>query len=129
MMHPPLDVTADLFGALDLKPIAAELLDLSRAAGDGKAARTLLKSPGLTVVAMALRAGASLLEHAAPGPLLVVPVQGEVRFGAAAHSGTADVRADIQDRRLLVMGPGVRHEVTAIEDAVFLLVIGARPPA
>ena len=125
MMHPPLDVGADLFGAIDLKPIAAELLDLSRAAGDGKAARTLLKSPGLTVVAMALRAGASLLEHAAPGPLLVVPVQGQVRFGAAARSRSAEVA----DRRLLAMGPGLRHEVTALEDAVFLLVIGQRPDA
>lgn len=125
MMHPPLDVTPDLFGSLDMQSIAAELTALARDADDGKAARTLVKSPALTVVAMGLRRGASLKEHAAPGTVLVVPVLGHVTFTA----NPSGAEADIEGHRHLAMGPGLRHAVTASDDAVFLLVIGARTGA
>lgn len=105
--------------------IAAELVELARDAADGKASRTLVKSPQLTVVAMGLKRGESLQEHAAPGTVLVVPVLGRVTFAAPATGAEADV----EGRRCLAMGPGLRHAVTATDDAVFLLVIGARPEA
>ncbi len=123
MMHPPIHLTNDLFAALDLHPLVDELIALARSAGDGKAARTLVKSPELTVVAMALRAGASLLEHAAPGPVLVVPLRGRVTFAAPPRTGPAEVA----DLHALAMAPGLRHAVTAAEDSTFLLVIGGRP--
>jgi quercetin dioxygenase-like cupin family protein len=123
MMHPPTLLTPDSFSSFDVHTIAAELLEAARAADDGKAARTLVKSPELTVVATALRAGASLLEHAAPGPVVVLPLHGRVSFTAPEQSANADVA----DGHLLGMGPGLRHAVTASEDAVFLLLIGGPP--
>lgn len=125
MMHPPLSVSPELFDALDLASIAEELSELARSAPDGKAARTLVKSPELTVVALGLKRGATLKEHAAPGTVLVVPVLGHVTFAALGSGSEADVAA----RRFLAMGPGLRHAVTASDDAVFLLVIAARPDA
>lgn len=125
MMHPPLAVSPELFDALDLPSIAAELSELARSAPDGKAARTLVKSPQLTVVAMGLKSGATLKEHAAPGTVLVVPILGRATFAALGSGAEANVEA----RRCLAMGPGLRHAVTASDDAVFLLVIAARPDA
>lgn len=124
MMYPPLQFTADLFQSLDVQPIVTELLAAARADADGKAARTLLKSPAITLVVTVLRAGARLVEHAAPGHVLVVPLHGRVRFTAPARPAEAHVA----DRELLALGAGQRHEVTALEDAAFMLVIGGRSP-
>jgi quercetin dioxygenase-like cupin family protein len=122
MMHPPLPLTPETFARLSTHEIATELIERARTEPDGKAARTLLKRAELTVVAMALRAGATLREHSAPGPVLVVPLVGHVTFTADAASTDAEVTADYA----LAMGAGLRHAVTATEDAAFLLVIGAR---
>jgi quercetin dioxygenase-like cupin family protein len=125
MMHPPLPFTPDTFQRLGTHELATELIERARTEPDGKAARTLLKSAELTVVAMALRAGASLLEHSARGPVLVVPLVGHVTF--TAPSVAAD--ADVAQGHALAMGASLRHAVTATDDAAFLLVIGSRPPA
>ena len=125
MKHPALGLTPDLFERFDLEAIAEELLGLARSAGDGKAARTLLKSAELTLVVMALRAGGHLLEHSAPGPLLVVPLRGHASFTDTA----TDTLGPVRDRTVLLFGPGRRHAVTAEDDAAFLLVIGGRPSA
>jgi quercetin dioxygenase-like cupin family protein len=113
----------DLFASLDLDAIARELLESARADADGKAARTLFKSTELTVLVTALRAGAALQEHAAPGPVTILPLVGRVDFEAPTRSETAS----IEGARMLAMSPGLRHAVTASEDAAFLLIIGGRP--
>lgn len=123
MMHPPLPFTDDSFQRLGTHELATELIERARTEPDGKAARTLLKSSELTIVAMALRAGASLLEHSARGPVLVVPLVGHVTFTAPSLSADAEVAQG----HTLAMGASLRHAVTATDDAAFLLVIGARP--
>jgi quercetin dioxygenase-like cupin family protein len=123
MMNPPLPFTPDSFQRLGTHELAAELIERARTEPDGKAARTLLKSAELTIVAMALRAGASLLEHSARGPVLVVPLVGRVTFEADSLSASEEVAHG----HALAMGASLRHAVTATEDAAFLLVIGARP--
>lgn len=121
MMHPPRNFT-DLFESLDLDAVARELIEHARTDADGKAARTLFKSPELTLVITALRRGARLREHAAPGPVAILPLLGRVEFEAPSRSRTAE----LEGAGLLAMSPGMRHAVTASEDAAFLLVIGAR---
>ena len=125
MTHPPRSLDDQLFEGMNLDAVARELLDQARVDPAGKAARTLLKGAGLTVVVTALRNGATLAEHAAPGPVMIVPLIGRVQFDAPTQSTAAAVEGG----RALAMSPGMRHAVTAHEDAAFVLVIGARPPA
>lgn len=123
MTHPPLTFASDVFETLHLDAIARDLIEAARTDADGKAARTLVKSPELTTVVTALRKGAILREHSAPGPVLVIPLIGRIRFEAPARSASAD----LDERRVLAMSPGMRHAVAADEDAAFLLVLGGRP--
>jgi quercetin dioxygenase-like cupin family protein len=118
----PLQITAETFTGLSLAPIVDELLASSELAREGKTARTLIKGRALTVVLTALRAGASLHEHAAPGSVLVVPIRGEVTFDHAEQSS----RVATDGEAVTLMGPGVRHSVRAHTNSAFLLIVGAR---
>lgn len=124
MKHAPLSILPDLFESFDLGTISASLLAEARDASHGRVARTLLKGEGLTVVLMAMRGGARLAEHAAPGPLLVLPLRGDVVFSR----GEGEPAASLREATALAVGPGLRHEVHAASDASFLLVIGGRIP-
>ena len=112
----------ETFAEWSLADLVDELLTSEPLQREGKTARTLVKSDALTVVLTALRAGASLHAHDAPGPVMVVPVRGEVVFehgdssSPVAHDGA----------RALAMGPGLRHTVQARVDSAFLLIIGPR---
>jgi len=118
----PLQITPETFTGFSLEPIVDELLASSELAREGKTARTLIKSKPLTVVLTALRAGAMLHEHAAPGSVLVVPLRGEVTFEHAAESS----RVATDGGAVTLMGPGVRHTVRAHSDSAFLLLVGGR---
>ena len=120
MSHPPLADDASLFEPLDVSAIADELLAAAGDAADGKASRTLLKSATSTLVVIALRRGARLAEHSAPSTVVIVPIRGHVTF----TTPTADAPAQVVGSQCLVMGTRVRHDVLAVEDAVFMLVIG-----
>ncbi len=120
MLHPPIPSTPLVFQSLDIGSIAYELLAVARQAPDGKASRTLLKGDESTVVMVALQRGVRMAEHGAPSTVVVVPLVGHVTFA----SPTTDVRAPVLAMQCLVMGSGVRHDVVAVEDAVFMLIIG-----
>lgn len=122
MNHPPLKIDPDLCATLDVPVLIASMSSALSEAGDGKVTRTLIKDRTLTVVLVVLEAGARLAEHAAPGALLVIPLQGRVCFTIPAR----DEQAELTAAQLLTLGPRLRHEVVAIEEAAFLLVIGAR---
>jgi quercetin dioxygenase-like cupin family protein len=85
----------------------------------GRRAETLLKSPGLRVILVTMRAGAELREHAAPGPIAIQPLRG--RFAFLVDGEAREVAAGT----LLGVEGGVRHTVRAIEDGAFLLTIAS----
>ncbi len=123
--HVPLHFAGSLFEHVNLRSIAELLLGSDISKREGRTARTLVKSEGLTVVLETLRPGAGIPEHVAPGPVTVVPLQGSAKFskpnGAEAVSvgvGTA-----------LFISPGERHSVSASEDTAFLIVIGLQEGA
>jgi quercetin dioxygenase-like cupin family protein len=89
----------------------------------GRRAETLIKADGLRVVLVTMRAGISLHEHTAPGPITIHALRG--RFG---------VTFDGQEREigpgdLVSLAAGVRHAVTTVEAGAFLLTIGWGPGA
>lgn len=121
-MSDPIHVNPDTFAGMSLQPLVDELLASPQVEREGKTARTLVKDPSLTVVLTVLRAGAQLLEHAAPGSVVVVPIRGDVKF---EHEQQASTTA-VEGAQITVMGPGLRHRVVAQSDSAFLLIIGAR---
>ncbi|MGZ4317393.1 MAG: cupin domain-containing protein [Gaiellaceae bacterium] len=66
-------------GPVDLLEVARELLDEARRSDAGRAARTLTPGAGkpLKQTLLALKAGASLQEHVAPGPATIQILTGE----------------------------------------------------
>lgn len=83
----------------------------------GRRSETLIKTDRLRVVLVTMRAGASLREHSAPGPITIHALQGrfEVESGGVA--------ADLPAGSLISFGAGVHHAVHATEDGAFLLTI------
>ena len=83
----------------------------------GKRAITLTKQGGLRVVLIALRPGATLDEHLAVGALTVQVLEGRVRFDAGGETRV------LMPGELLALEPGLRHDVQAVDESVFLLTL------
>ena len=85
----------------------------------GRRAETLVKTDGLRVVLVTMRAGATLHEHTAPGPITVHALQGSFRVTVEADAH------ELAAGGLISIATGIRHAVHALEDGAFLLTIGA----
>jgi quercetin dioxygenase-like cupin family protein len=85
-----------------------------------RGANTLVSTPALKLVLTALRKGARLQEHQAPGSVAIQVVSGRLRV----HAGADDV--ELPAGHVLVLEPGQRHDAEALEDAVFLLTVAGR---
>jgi quercetin dioxygenase-like cupin family protein len=98
--------------------LGAEIERFQPGAGaSGRRAETLVKTDRLRLVLVTMRAGATLEEHTAPGPITIQSLRG--RF-AVTVEGTA---YELSDGELIAVEAGVRHAVRAIVDGAFLLTI------
>jgi quercetin dioxygenase-like cupin family protein len=82
-------------------------------------AKTLVKEPDFRIVLVALKRGARIETHRAPGRLSIQTVIGRLRVGVG------DQTVDLPARRILALDPNVAHEVAASEDedSAFLLTV------
>ena len=111
--------THDLEGEhmlLDLGEAMTELHGSSQGS-QTRGAVTLLKQDGLSVVLTHLHTGATLQEHAAPGPVTIQVLDGHVRVKIE------DDLLDVPAGRLLAFRARVRHAVEALEDSTLLLTL------
>jgi quercetin dioxygenase-like cupin family protein len=100
---------------VDLRALAAELLEKAASGRSRRAAHTLAHPvDGLRQTVIALLAGVDLGEHESPGPASLQVLQGTVRV-VAGNGGTALRTGEIAP---VPMG---RHGVHADEDSVVLL--------
>ncbi|HZU14399.1 MAG TPA: cupin domain-containing protein [Chloroflexota bacterium] len=102
----------------DLRRELDELRTQESYASAKPAGKTLVKEPDLRIVLMALKAGGRLEEHRASGPISIQGIEGRLRLRLPATS------IDVGAGELLMLEPGVPHDVEAVEDGVFLLTIG-----
>ena len=102
---------------LDLGEEQQAVLQAARAAGTGHTAKTLVKDGPLRVVLLGLKAGATLREHKAEGPVTIQVLQGSPRVSSG---GTGE---DLPVGSMQVFGGGVSHSVEASSDSVLLLTI------
>lgn len=106
---------------LDLAEAAVELRASEHQ--EDRHAVTLVREGGLSVVLTHLRPGATLREHAAPGPTTVHVLDGHVRCLLG------DEQIDAPAGRLVAFDAGIRHTVEAVEDSTLLLTLSERRDA
>ncbi len=120
--HVPLHFAGSSFDHVDLRSIAEQLLSSDIAKRERRTARTLAKSKRLTVILEALRPGGEIREHAARGPVTIIPLLGSAKFSKPNGAEAISVDAGTA----LFIPPGERHSVSASEDTAFLIVIGSQ---
>jgi len=84
---------------------------------ESRAALTLVKTPAVTIVLLALHAGAVLKEHHAEGPIAVAVLEGVIRFKASGEERV------LRPGGLLALGRAIPHEVEALEVSAFVLTV------
>jgi quercetin dioxygenase-like cupin family protein len=84
---------------------------------NGRTGTTLVKTPDLRVVLEAVRAGARLQEHQAPGPVTIQVLSGELRFVSEGEV------IYLREGELLAALDRQPHSVEAVTDSAFLLTI------
>jgi quercetin dioxygenase-like cupin family protein len=88
----------------------------------GSRTTALLKAHQLEVVRLVLLAGKSLPEHAAPGEITVLCIEGAVEF--SAPTGVQPMHAG----DFIHLHAGVPHALTATADSSLLVTICLAPP-
>lgn len=102
----------------DLASVARELRAEEPYLREGQAARTLLRTPDLRIVVVALKSGKTISEHHASVTASVQTLSGHVRLQLPKQS------IDVVEGQLLMMGAGLPHDVHAETDSTFLLTLG-----
>lgn len=100
--------------------LAAEsqsLRDEPRTARDGHRQITLFRGGGLSILLFDFERGGWLKDHAADGYVIVQVLSGEIRIA------TADEEYRMPAGSLLVLKPGIRHDVRAEAESRMLLTV------
>ena len=115
--EPPADRLAKTTASFHL---AAELENLRAEPAwrdSDRNAKTLFKKPHLRVVLLALKAGARLEKHEAPGPITVHALAGRLRVRLTNET------VELAPGEILSVDGGLAHDVEAIEQSALLLTI------
>lgn len=107
------------------RPAAAHLLDLDSAAdqlvrdlaGKRRQTKTLARESGVSVLLMAMDAGDAVREHSADGVVTIHTLRGNTVLTVGADEFT------LSAGNLIMLQPGVRHDIRAEKQSVVLLTI------
>ena len=88
---------------------------------DGHRQITLFRGGGVSIVLFAFERGGSLKDHAADGYVTIEVLGGDLQVT------TAEGEHRMRDRSLLVLRPGVRHDVRATAASRMLLTVRLDP--
>jgi quercetin dioxygenase-like cupin family protein len=80
-------------------------------------AKTLVKEPDFRLVLISLRRDGRMEEHRAPGRISIQTLTGRLRLYVQGET------IDLTVGQVLVLDPGVTHDVEALEESAFLLTI------
>jgi quercetin dioxygenase-like cupin family protein len=104
--------------SFDLADVARALRAEEPYLRDGQSSRTLIRSPDLRIVLVALERGKTLAEHHANATASIQTRSGHIRLRLPERS------VEVSEGQLLVMGAGLPHDVYAETDSTFLLTLG-----
>ncbi|MCC6642573.1 MAG: cupin domain-containing protein [Deltaproteobacteria bacterium] len=117
----PIELTQEALAFFSLPTLAEDLRRDAEYEHSGVSAITLTRDDSVTLVLVALRKGASMRRHRAPSAATVVLLSGRVKFVAGDGAETA-----LDPGSLAAFSPDVLHAVEALEDAVYVVIIGGR---
>jgi quercetin dioxygenase-like cupin family protein len=106
---------------ISLPAVASEELHTAGSTPSGRASKTVYgdRTSHLRQTVIAMVGGAALNEHDSPGEATVFVLQGHVELSAGD-----DVSTGVSGDLLIV--PGARHALTALEDSVVVLTVALR---
>jgi NADH:ubiquinone oxidoreductase subunit F (NADH-binding)/quercetin dioxygenase-like cupin family protein len=113
----PIETPVPLRGYLDLNHEMAELQSSEFWKSSDRMAKTLAKEGNLRLVMTLAKGGAILKEHKAEGGVSILVLRGRIRIKV----DTNDI--ELEQSQMLVLSPGARHSVEALEDSAFLISI------
>ena len=85
----------------------------------GRTTKMLVKHTEFKIVLVAMRAGNTWEEHETDARIIVQPIFGHIRFR------TPESSFDLREGQILVLNPGVSHDVSALEESAFLLTLSS----
>jgi quercetin dioxygenase-like cupin family protein len=118
----PVELTAGALEFFQLHALAEHLREEDEYRRTGVSAVSLTRDGHATHVLIALRKGGVMREHRAPSAASVVVLSGRVVFAAGGDAR----RTELDAGALAAFSADVPHAVEALEDAVYLLMIGGR---
>jgi quercetin dioxygenase-like cupin family protein len=83
----------------------------------GRNSRTLARFDDLRIVLTAIQANTTIHEHRSAGRISLQTIEGHLRMHAGGRA------FDLPAGKVIVLDPGVPHDVHAMEDSAFLLTI------
>lgn len=101
--------------SFDFHAEAAAIRAEPRETRQGHRQKTLFKHEGRTIALFVMEKDGSIGDHSAAGTVTIQPVEGELVVTVDGENKT------LKSGHMLVIAPGVRHEVRATEEAVFVL--------
>jgi quercetin dioxygenase-like cupin family protein len=101
-----LDLASELAGSREHKPWPS-----------GLHSKLLLKADDLRLVLIAMEAGAKIKEHHADGSVSIHALEGTLCIHVQAREH------DLHAGQILILAPGIKHDVEARADSAFLLTI------
>lgn len=114
----PVDLNTSLTKAFPLVSMAEKLMEEAASATSGRASLTLARGDELTIVVIAMKSEATLVEHSAPAAATVILLSGNIIFT------TSDDKITLEQGDSVTFTADILHSVHASEDSVFLIVIG-----
>jgi len=116
----PVELTGTSIEFFALDDIAASLRQEDAYERSGRTAASLARGDDLTMTLTVARAGTTIREHDAPGPVIIVSLEGRIVLE------TTDGKRTLEPGGATAFAADVRHGVQAREDSAFLVIIGGR---
>lgn len=96
-----------------------QAVTLPAEAGEGKPIepQVVADTPHVKTVVITLRDGATLPVHSSPHPAIIQALSGQ------GHAVMGEAREELSPTRMLLLDPGVKHEVVAAEGTDLVLLV------
>jgi quercetin dioxygenase-like cupin family protein len=118
----PIEIAPSTLELFQLNEMALQLKSEDAFTKSGRNSLSLARSRELTIVLAVLRKDTIMRDHKAPGPATVILLSGEIDFESSQVGKTVKLTSG----NSVVFSADLFHTVTAIEDSVYLIVIGGK---
>jgi len=105
---------------VDLKACMSSLCNEKNYLEGSKNTILIFKTSGMRILMIALKKGAELKPHSAPGAISVQTLEGEIGFITGGQC------LSLKKDQVLMLQSGLEHGVLAKTDAIFLLTISSK---